>query len=193
MVISSNDGHPGRGAGRVHRVGNAVARSVDPDVPLEQWLAVVPAVARVHRPAHRASGRRTPGDDLVCRLIEATEDGRLASENELLVNTGVMLIAGFETTTNLISNAVFTGSCSIRTSSRSSRSDPVAGSAPPSRRCCASTPRRSSSAPARSSPTPRSAAPSCTRATRSCPLLAAANRDPDEFDAARDPRPRAAP
>jgi cytochrome P450 len=41
------------------------------------------------------------------RLIEAADDGRLAGEDELVVNTGVLLVAGFETTTNLITNAVF--------------------------------------------------------------------------------------
>jgi cytochrome P450 len=41
------------------------------------------------------------------RLTEAADDGRLAGEDELVVNTGTLLVAGFETTTNLITNAVY--------------------------------------------------------------------------------------
>ena len=41
------------------------------------------------------------------RLIDATDDGTIVSLDELLINTGVLLIAGFETTTNLITNGVY--------------------------------------------------------------------------------------
>ncbi|HXY94289.1 MAG TPA: cytochrome P450, partial [Acidimicrobiia bacterium] len=51
--------------------------------------------------------RDSPGDDLTTRLIEAAGDGRLATQDELVMNTGALLIAGFETTTNLITNAVY--------------------------------------------------------------------------------------
>ena len=50
--------------------------------------------------------RGSPGDDLMTRLIEAADDGRVVSLDELFINTGVLLIAGFETTTNLITNGV---------------------------------------------------------------------------------------
>ena len=87
-------------------IGNAVGRSVDPDVTLEERIQA----NRLMR--HYIAGllerrRRNPGDDLITRLIDAAEDGRLVDENELQINTGVLLIAGFETTTNLISNAVY--------------------------------------------------------------------------------------
>jgi cytochrome P450 len=86
-------------------VGDAVARSVDPDVPIAQKLA---ANARMREyiaglvEAHRS----TPGYDLMTRLIKAADDGRLVDENELVINTAILLVAGFETTTNLITNAV---------------------------------------------------------------------------------------
>ena len=41
------------------------------------------------------------------RLIDAADDGRLVSLDELFINTGVLLIAGFETTTNLITSGVY--------------------------------------------------------------------------------------
>ncbi|GAB2898623.1 cytochrome P450 [Streptomyces deserti] len=46
-----------------------------------------------------------PGDDLVSRLTLAKEDGKLTTE-ELLAFCTVLAVTGFETTTNLIGNAV---------------------------------------------------------------------------------------
>jgi cytochrome P450 len=86
-------------------IGNAVARSVDPDVPLADKLA---ANARLRDYIGGLLDRRraTPGDDLTTRLIEAADSGRV-SEDELVINTGILLVAGFETTTNLITNFIF--------------------------------------------------------------------------------------
>jgi cytochrome P450 len=54
-----------------------------------------------------ARRRRSPGDDLLSGLIAAEEDGDRLSERELL-NTGMfLLVAGHETTVNLIGNGVF--------------------------------------------------------------------------------------
>ncbi|MFI5047894.1 MAG: cytochrome P450 [Acidimicrobiia bacterium] len=100
MGISTDDRH------EFLAVGNAVARSVDPDVPLEQKL-VANARMREYIGGLVDARRSTPGDDLMTRLIEATEDGRIVSLDELLINTGILLIAGFETTTNLITNGVY--------------------------------------------------------------------------------------
>lgn len=50
--------------------------------------------------------RREPGDDLISRLLAAEVDGRRLSTDELLSFCGMMLVAGHETTTNLIGNAV---------------------------------------------------------------------------------------
>jgi cytochrome P450 len=51
--------------------------------------------------------RANPADDLLSELIQATdEDGRGLSPGELLSMTFLLLIAGFETTVNLIANGV---------------------------------------------------------------------------------------
>jgi cytochrome P450 len=86
-------------------IGNAVARSVDPDVPLADKLA---ANARLRDYIGGLLDRRraTPGADLTTRLIEAADSGRV-TEDELVINTGILLVAGFETTTNLITNAIY--------------------------------------------------------------------------------------
>ncbi len=51
--------------------------------------------------------RAAPGDDLVSALVAArdADDGRL-SEEELLANLILLLVAGFETTTNLLGNGL---------------------------------------------------------------------------------------
>jgi cytochrome P450 len=48
--------------------------------------------------------RRTPGDDLLSRLIEAEVDGEHLAEEEIIATATLLLGAGFETTTNLIGN-----------------------------------------------------------------------------------------
>jgi cytochrome P450 len=48
--------------------------------------------------------RKEPGEDLVSRLIEAEEAGDKLSEDELLAMVFLLLIAGHETTVNLIGN-----------------------------------------------------------------------------------------
>jgi cytochrome P450 len=52
---------------------------------------------------------QAPGDDLISALVAArdAEDGRLSDE-ELLANLIVLLVAGFETTTNLLGNGLAT-------------------------------------------------------------------------------------
>jgi cytochrome P450 PksS len=49
-----------------------------------------------------AERRERPRDDLVSRLAGAGEDGDRLSENELLAMVALLLIAGYETTVNLI-------------------------------------------------------------------------------------------
>lgn len=52
-----------------------------------------------------AERRKTPGEDLVTALIAAEIDGERLTENELLGFCFLLLVAGNETTTNLITNA----------------------------------------------------------------------------------------
>ncbi|RSM81964.1 cytochrome P450 [Kibdelosporangium aridum] len=50
--------------------------------------------------------RRTPGDDLLSQLISVEERGDRLTSAELLATVGLLLVAGHETTTNLISNGL---------------------------------------------------------------------------------------
>jgi cytochrome P450 len=53
-----------------------------------------------------AERRRTPTSDLLSRLIAVEEQGTVLSEDELIATCALLLVAGHETTTHLIGNAV---------------------------------------------------------------------------------------
>ncbi|EWM64428.1 MULTISPECIES: cytochrome P450 [unclassified Micromonospora] len=53
-----------------------------------------------------AARRRAPADDLTSALVQAHDGGDRLSGDELLANLIVLLVAGFETTTNLLGNGL---------------------------------------------------------------------------------------
>ena len=53
---------------------------------------------------HIAAKRDAPGPDLLSAMIAAEEEGERLTDRELLANTFLILLAGFETTVNLIGN-----------------------------------------------------------------------------------------
>ncbi|GAB2504511.1 cytochrome P450 family protein [Nocardia heshunensis] len=65
---------------------------------VQQFVAYIDALIRAKRDA--------PADDLLSELITVSEDGDRLSHRELISMVFLLLVAGFETTVNLISNAV---------------------------------------------------------------------------------------
>lgn len=55
-----------------------------------------------------ADRRARPGDDMVTALVEAEEAGDKLGEDELLAMVFLLLVAGYETTTNLIASGTLT-------------------------------------------------------------------------------------
>ncbi|MGW4241549.1 cytochrome P450 family protein [Nocardia sp. NPDC004722] len=65
---------------------------------VQQFVAYIDQLIRAKREA--------PADDLLSELITVSEDGDRLSHRELISMVFLLLVAGFETTVNLISNAV---------------------------------------------------------------------------------------
>ncbi|KDN23381.1 cytochrome P450 [Amycolatopsis rifamycinica] len=89
---------------------HAMARALDPPF-LQRPETQEPAVrARQSFVAYfrelAARRRREPGEDLLSALVAVSDAGDVLSEGELLVTLTLLLIAGHETTTNLIGNGV---------------------------------------------------------------------------------------
>jgi cytochrome P450 len=85
-----------------------LAHSIDPDplITPEQRERILAAAEAFEAYFRELIGRRRrqPGDDLLTGLIAAEEGGDRLSENELLATGLFLLIAGHETTVNLIGN-----------------------------------------------------------------------------------------
>ncbi|MDX6760365.1 MULTISPECIES: cytochrome P450 family protein [Streptomyces] len=90
--------------GRLHHLSHKVIIATD-TAPAEAMAAVRELVELMGTIA--ATRRADPGDDLTSALIAVREDdGDRLSEAELIGSMRLMLVAGHETTLNLISNAV---------------------------------------------------------------------------------------
>lgn len=74
---------------------------------LRSILYDLPAATRYMRSVVRAK-RSAPGDDILTKLIEAEEEGEHLSEDELVSMIFLLIMAGYETTTHLITNCVVT-------------------------------------------------------------------------------------
>ncbi|MGW7462627.1 cytochrome P450 family protein, partial [Streptomyces sp. NPDC054797] len=90
--------------GRLHHLTNTVIIATD-ITPAEKMAALQELVALIGTIA--ATRRADPGEDLTSALIAAREDdGDRLSEAELIGTMRLMLVAGHETTLNLVTNAV---------------------------------------------------------------------------------------
>ncbi|WP_216210929.1 cytochrome P450 [Amycolatopsis aidingensis] len=110
IVISELLGVPAADREQFAQWSRAMANAIDPAFLLPPEVREPAAQAR-HEfityfrdvAAHR---RRQPGEDLVSALVAVSDAGDTLTENELLVTLTMLLVAGHETTTNLIGNAV---------------------------------------------------------------------------------------
>jgi cytochrome P450 len=87
--------------------GSAAAATLDPGLPFRRFLAADRALRAMHAwlRGHLDRLRRDPGDDLVSALATLPEEDAL-DERELHATVLLLLGAGFETTVNLLGNAV---------------------------------------------------------------------------------------
>ena len=86
---------------------DALARGLDPDFLLTPEVIEARGQAVVQFSQYffelLAERRRAPGDDLLSRLAQAEDGGTVLSEAEMLSTCILLLVAGHETTVNLIS------------------------------------------------------------------------------------------
>lgn len=105
-IIAEMLGVPERDRHAFHRWSNAVVKST-----ASRWgmLALIPTVLRFMRYIRRlvALRRADPQDDLLTALVQASQAGDQLSEDELVAMVLLLLIAGHETTVNLIGNGTF--------------------------------------------------------------------------------------
>jgi cytochrome P450 len=107
-VIAEILGVPPQERARVLRMGAAAAPSLDFGLSWSQFRTVDAGLLAFDRwlTEHLERLRRKPGGDLFSQLIEASDsDGKL-TESELKATAGLVLVAGFETTVNLLGNGI---------------------------------------------------------------------------------------
>ncbi len=109
-VICEMLGVPAEDHAQFREWSHAVARGLDPDFVLPpEFLANRQQVfeqLQEYFGGLIAKRRADPRDDLISALIAAENEGQVLSEMELMTTCGLLLIAGHETTVNLIANGV---------------------------------------------------------------------------------------
>jgi cytochrome P450 len=107
-VIAEILGVPEKDRDKVLAFGAAAAPSLDLGLGWREFRGVEKALAEFETwlASHLAALRRNPGDDLLSRLVAIQEDGVGLTDAELKSTAGLVLAAGFETTVNLLGNAV---------------------------------------------------------------------------------------
>lgn len=107
-VISEILGVPESERANVLRMGGHAAASLDLGIDWSTFRTVDGALDEFDEwlGKHFDHLRANPGDDLFSTLLHATDDEGRLSERELKATAGLVLAAGFETTVNLLSNAI---------------------------------------------------------------------------------------
>ena len=101
-VIAELLGVPARDHRKFHRWSN---RIVSISSGRDVWRALPAAIAFVRYLRKMSERRRTsPEDDLISALVQAEEEGDKLSQDELLAMSFLLLVAGHETTVNLIAS-----------------------------------------------------------------------------------------
>ena len=106
-VICELLGVPAADRARFRPLGRALTATLEMTLTEAELEAADEAAAEVAQYFAQlvAERRKSPADDLVSALVLENADGAL-SDDELLANLTLLLVAGFETTTNLLGNGL---------------------------------------------------------------------------------------
>jgi cytochrome P450 len=107
-VISEILGVPAEDLERVRALGAATAPVIDLGLSFGRFRRVEAALDEFDAwlAAHLASLRADPGDDLLSRLVAVRDEEGGLDDVELRSVAGLVLVAGFETTVNLLGNGI---------------------------------------------------------------------------------------
>ena len=108
LVIAEMIGVPTDDRQQFKRWSDQIIRGLEPNLSeaeLSELLDNAEALAGYLAPIIE-DRRREPKDDLVSRLVFAEEDGQTLSHDETQITLRLLLVAGNETTTNLIGNGL---------------------------------------------------------------------------------------
>jgi cytochrome P450 len=107
-VIGDILGVPDADRPRILEFGELAAPSLDIGLSWQQYLTVENGLDGFNTwlANHISALRRTPGDDLMSQLIEASDGGARLNDEELRATAGLVLAAGFETTVNLLGSGI---------------------------------------------------------------------------------------
>jgi cytochrome P450 len=107
-VIAEILGVPPSERGRVLELSTRSAASLDFGLGWRQFQTVTGGLREFGQwlDGHIERLRRNPGDDLLSQLIEARDEDGALDDRELNATAGLVLAAGFETTVNLLGNAI---------------------------------------------------------------------------------------
>ena len=108
IVIARMIGVPERDFNRFKVWSSRLARALEPILPPNEQELVYRSDRQLaeYFTAIIEQRRREPRDDLVSRLVQAEEQGDQLTRDETIVMLRLLLLAGNETTTNLIGNGV---------------------------------------------------------------------------------------
>ncbi|WP_446666899.1 cytochrome P450 [Flexivirga sp. B27] len=107
-VISEILGVPASDRALVLKLGTLAAPSLDMGLRWRDFVEVEDALDEFDAwlADHLAQVRRDPGDDLFSQLVRVSDEEEHLTERELKATAGLVLAAGFETTVNLLGNAI---------------------------------------------------------------------------------------
>lgn len=167
-IISELLGIPAEDQGRFHLWSNDIVAAS----ARRSLLRVLPSLFRFLRYLKRIIARKSaePGDDLISALVQAEEASDRLSADEVLAMVFLLVVAGHETTVNLIGNGTLALLQNPGELERL-RAEPVSIE-PPSRSFCASTvpsrwrPSATRASPSRSPASPSPSTPWSTRSSR---------------------------
>ena len=107
-IIGDVLGVPDEDRPRILHFGEMGAPSLDIGLSWQQFQQVNQGIAGFNSwlAEHLQQLRRSPGEDLMSQIIEASDAGPRLNADELQALAGLVLAAGFETTVNLLGNGI---------------------------------------------------------------------------------------